>query len=105
MGRGGEEGEEEERGEKGEEEEEGEEGVIGRLRCEVSTFPASETAKPPLVVPPAPPGLPESRGWGRWSFLQRRLAPWSPVLPEPHSPRLPSSLGQSPLPSGLAPHP
>jgi hypothetical protein len=40
----------------GEEEREGrreegrrEEGVIGRLRCEVSTFPASEAAKPALV--------------------------------------------------------
>lgn len=28
----------------------GEEGVIGRLRCEVSTFLASETAKQPLLA-------------------------------------------------------
>lgn len=79
-------GEEERKGrrrreEGGEEEEEGEEGVIGRLRCEVSTFPAGETAKPPAVLPAAP-GLPGSGGRGRWGFLQGRLAPWSPVIPE-----------------------
>lgn len=106
-------GEEERKGrrrreEGGEEEEEGEEGVIGRLRCEVSTFPAGETAKPPAVLPAAP-GLPGSGGHGAAGVSSRggwprglQLFPSSQTL---MGVPLPSSLGQCPLPSDVAPHP
>lgn len=95
------------REERGEEEgEEGEEGVIGRLRCDVSTFLASETAKQP------PAGLPTSwgsqgRGWGCWSLLNRRLALWAltPTQPQRECPSSPlwasfSRLGLVPTPQG-----
>lgn len=79
--------------------EEGEEGVIGRLRCDVSTFLASETAKRP------PAGLPTSRGsqrrgWGCWSLLNRRLALWAPT--PAGVPLLPS--GGQLLPPGFGAH-
>lgn len=58
--------------------EEGEEGVIGRLRCDVSTFRASETAKRP------PAGLPTSRGSQRrgWGCGALSIGGW-PVGSDP----------------------
>lgn len=77
----------------------GEEGVIGRLRCEVSTFPASEPAKQPLA------GAPRAQGM---ELLAKEAAPVvSQVFPDPQTwtggPLLPSQ-GQLLLPSGLMPH-
>lgn len=88
----------------------GEEGVIGRLRCEVSTFLASETAKQPLAGGVCQPlaGLPEHRGWSCGAFLIRRLAPVvSHVFCDPQTwtrGSLFPSQGQLLLPSGLVPH-
>lgn len=77
RGRGGERGAEEAREELGGGGGEGEEGVVGRLRCEVSTFPARETAKQP------PAGLPTSP-----ALQAQRMAPLGPAGQEagPRSP-------------------
>lgn len=78
------------RGERGEEERgaegEGEEGIIGRLRCEESTFPASETAKQPLAGRCQPlAGLPKRRGWSCWGLLDQETG--SCVVPDPQGPQ------------------
>lgn len=58
------------------EEEEGEEGVIGRLRCEESTFLTSKTAKQPLVGAASLwQGYPSTEDGAAGAFWTGRLAP------------------------------
>lgn len=65
---------------------EGEEGVTGRLRCEVSTFPARETAKQPLAGLPTSPGL-QAQRMALLGPARQEAGPVVPSYPDPQRPR------------------